>query len=322
MAYKGRKVGFLLATALFVFSSCTSGPETPTGVANAGTSTAPPQDTSTPLFTPSTEPTIAPSPTPTEQPTQTAAPASPTPPSETQYAVVGVESNDMLNMRAGAGVDHPVTATIPPNGVNIRITGDGKDVGQSTWVPVEFQGQRGWVNKYYLAEQRGPADPRLLKASNQILLALEKRNLSRIAEYVHPDECLRFSPYPTILPEHQVFCQDKLRNLPSDNTQYTWGSYDGTGKPIELTFGEYFQEFIYDVDFAHPELIGFNQAIGTGNAINNIPDFYPGGVFVEYHFPGFDPQYGGMDWRSLRLVFMRIDQEWHLVGIVHGEWTI
>ena len=55
--------------------------------------------------------------------------------------------------------------------------------------------------------------------------------------------------------------------------------------------------------------------------INNIPDFYPGGMMVEYHFPGIDPEYGGLDWRSLRLVFIPYGEDWFLVGVVHDEWT-
>jgi len=43
---------------------------------------------------------------------------------------------------------------------------------------------------------------------------------------------------------------------------------------------------------------------------------------VEYHFPGIDPQYGGLDWRSLRLVFQQSGGEWYLVGIIHDQWTI
>ena len=41
---------------------------------------------------------------------------------------------------------------------------------------------------------------------------------------------------------------------------------------------------------------------------------------MEYYFSGFDPQYGGMDWRSLRLVFAPHGEGWALVGIVHDEW--
>ena len=38
-------------------------------------------------------------------------------------------------------------------------------------------------------------------------------------------------------------------------------------------------------------------------------------------FPGFDPQYEGMDWSSLRLVIEKYNSEWRLVDLIHGEWT-
>jgi len=43
---------------------------------------------------------------------------------------------------------------------------------------------------------------------------------------------------------------------------------------------------------------------------------------VEYHFPGFDKKYEGMDWASLRLVLIEAKDGWKLVGIVHDQWTI
>jgi hypothetical protein len=79
---------------------------------------------------------------------------------------------------------------------------------------------------------------------------------------------------------------------------------------------------VYDVDLAQPEEVGFGEVIGKGNTINNIAEVWPDAVTVEYHFSGFDPQYGGMDWRSLRLVFEPEEGAWRLVGIVHDEWTI
>ncbi|HYF94322.1 MAG TPA: hypothetical protein VD969_19050 [Symbiobacteriaceae bacterium] len=48
---------------------------------------------------------------------------------------------------------------------------------------------------------------------------------------------------------------------------------------------------------------------------------YPDGFMVEFHFPGFEAKYGGMDWRSLRLVYERLGNAWFLVGIIHGQWT-
>jgi hypothetical protein len=48
-----------------------------------------------------------------------------------------------------------------------------------------------------------------------------------------------------------------------------------------------------------------DQVLQRGNMINNIEDAYSEAVSVEYHFPGFDPKYEGMDWESLKLVLSK-----------------
>ncbi len=313
----------IIISATFLFASCTGGRETPSPQTKIPTRTIDTERTLTSTFAPTLEPTptpqspstLTPSPLPSPSPTASTPPDNP-------HAVVGVERDDVLNIREGPGVENPSVATIPPYGTNIEVTGEGVKVTNSTWVPVNYQGEKGWVNSYYLAEQVGQADPQLLEKSNQVLLALKIKDFSTLASFVHPEKCLCFSPYPTIQPQDLVFCPSQIENLASDNTQYMWGRFDGSGKPIRMTFSQYYDRFIYDVDFAHAEMIGFNQIIGTGNAINNIHEFFPQAVFVEYHFSGMDPQYGGMDWRSLRLVFEKQNHEWYLVCIVHGEWTI
>jgi hypothetical protein len=133
---------------------------------------------------------------------------------------------------------------------------------------------------------------------------------------------VRFSPYAYIRAEDLVFTPEQMRTIFNDTRQYTWGAYDGSGEPITLNFSDYYARFIYDVDFSQPKTIGYNTIVGRGNSLNNLVEFYPGVDFVEFHFPGFEPQYEGMDWRSLRLVFQRIDQVYKLVGIVHDQWTI
>ena len=101
-----------------------------------------------------------------------------------------------------------------------------------------------------------------------------------------------------------------------------WGHYDGSGEPIELNFNDYYERFIYDADFANPQVIGNDVAVSYGNAIDNTKEIYPNSHFIELHFKGLDPKYEGMDWRSLKLVFEQEDGKWYLVAIVHGEWTI
>ncbi|MBS3752757.1 MAG: hypothetical protein KGY46_05135 [Anaerolineales bacterium] len=306
---------FLLA---FLLSSCAAIMKTQPQDTALPTQT-PPAKTTKPANQTNPSPQLNPTPTSTLLPTP-----SPTPEtsSTTLYAVVGVSDDDVLNIREGPGAENEITATIPPHSTDIQTTGEGVDVDGSKWVPIEYLGEKGWVNAYFLAEQVGKVDPELFEKSNQVLQALKEKDFRTLSDFVHPEKCLCFSPYPTLHPEDLVFCPAQIKTLAADQTKYEWGQFDGTGKPINMTFSEYYERFIYDVDFAHADLVGFNEVIGTGNAINNIQEYFPQAVFIEYHFPEFDPQYAGMDWRSIRLVFEKQNQEWYLVCVVHGEWTI
>lgn len=162
----------------------------------------------------------------------------------------------------------------------------------------------------------------LEQTGTAVIKALQANDMTTLAQYVHPTRGVRFTPYSYIGDDDLVFSQSVLPTLMSDATVYKWGHYDGTGDPIELTFSEYYAKFIYSSDFANPEQVAYNAFIGTGNSINNLMEFYPGAEFVEYHFSGFDAQYGGMDWQSLRLVFSHEGGQYYLIGIVHAQWTI
>jgi len=119
-----------------------------------------------------------------------------------------------------------------------------------------------------------------------------------------------------------IFPASQVLNFLPDKKVYTWGIYDGSGLFINLTPAEYYNKFIYDVDFINAPEISYNRIIGKGSTINNAFEVYPNTIIVEYHFSGFDPKYEGMDWRSLRLVFEEKDIVWYLIGIIHDQWTI
>lgn len=184
------------------------------------------------------------------------------------------------------------------------------------------------VPKAWLAliqERISPSEAEKITAgrAKEVILAIKDKDMVKLSTFIHPGKGIRFSPYSYVdLENDLVFTASRIRNILADKTEYTWGAYDGSGLPIELTFEEYFKRFIYDQDFANATEIGYNRIIGRGNTINNNFEVYPGAIIVEYHFPGFDPKYEGMDWKSLRLVFEEKADAWHLVGIIHDEWTI
>lgn len=153
--------------------------------------------------------------------------------------------------------------------------------------------------------------------------ALKNKNFGYLSTLAHPEKGIRFTPYSYIDTEKDVVLKaDEIKNIMADSRSFLWGSYDGSGEPMNLPFGEYFDKFVWDKDFSDPQVTSKNESIGSGNSINNIQEAYPDAQYYEYHFSGFDPQYEGMDWVSLRLVFEEYKDKWYLVGIVHSQWTI
>lgn len=173
-----------------------------------------------------------------------------------------------------------------------------------------------------LSSRTGVSPNVLITALNAMEL-LKNKNMAGLANLVHPEKGLRFSPYFYVdVQNDKVFDAQQVAGLDRDATIYTWGIYDGIGEPIDLTFNDYYDKFVYDEDFINPHLIGNNTPIGSGNTVDNVSAAYPDGTFIEFHFTGFEPGNDGMDWRSLRLVFEQDEGQWYLVGIIHGQWTI
>lgn len=162
----------------------------------------------------------------------------------------------------------------------------------------------------------------LLDTALHVVSLLKAEDMEALSAIVHPTAGVRFSPYGyTDVQKDQSFKAEAVEGLLNEAQTFNWGAYDGTGDPILLNGREYFQRFVYDQDYLHPHLIGVNALAGKGNTLVNIPAAYPNASFVEFHFTGFDPQFEGIDWRSLILVFESVENKWYLSGIVHNEWT-
>ncbi|MDD9271059.1 hypothetical protein ACFPES_28830 [Paenibacillus sp. GCM10023248] len=155
--------------------------------------------------------------------------------------------------------------------------------------------------------------------------ALKDHDMSKLAKLVHPKKGVQFSPYSHIDTTHDVRVQGSgLDALWTDTNTTHWGTLDGSGDPIDLTFPDYWNKFVYNQDFAAAPQTSYNTILGKGNMVNNVFSIYPVASFitVEYHFPGIDPQFQGMDWTSLRLVYENSGGQWYLVAVVHDQHTM
>ena len=162
----------------------------------------------------------------------------------------------------------------------------------------------------------------LVKHSHDVLLAIASKDFQSLSHFVHPDKGVVFAPYAFIDSTAKSFTTEGLKNMRPKYPNMEWGQYDGSGEPINMNIMEYFDKIVYDVDYLTADTLAVNEIIGKGNSINNIKTTFPESEFVEYHFRGFDPEFDGMDWRSLRLVYELKDNKYYLVAIVNDRWTI
>lgn len=163
----------------------------------------------------------------------------------------------------------------------------------------------------------------VLNQAIKVLELLKEQDWIAVSDYVHPEKGVRLSPYQNVdINKDLVFTEGQIHSILASSLIYSWGTYDGTGDLIELHFSAYYYKFIYDEEFINATVIGNNKVVSYGNTINNIKEIYKDGYFIEFYFSEIDPQYGGLDWRSLTLVFEECEGIWYLVGIIHGEWTI
>lgn len=160
------------------------------------------------------------------------------------------------------------------------------------------------------------------QVANAILEAFADQDWETLATYVS-DKKVRFTPHTYVdMKNDNTLSQDEIANFAADGTMKTWGIQEGSGFPIDMTNMQYFERYVWDHDYRNADSVRWDTVQDYGSVIDNAPDVYPGSTIVEFHFDGFDPQYGGMDWRSLRLVLLHDeDVNFSLVGVIHDEWA-
>lgn len=168
------------------------------------------------------------------------------------------------------------------------------------------------------------AEKTLIELSIRILKAIKGKNYSALAEFVHPLLGVRCSPSGNIdIKNDQLLSRKKLLSLGESQTKIKWlNDFEG-GKPIRLSIKDYFKKYVYDADFLKANKRSVNKTLGTQTTtLNNLAETYPRCNFTEFHFSGFDPKAGGMDWKSLRLVFKNYKKHPYLIAIIHDKWEI
>lgn len=70
------------------------------------------------------------------------------------FEIQRVASTDSLNLRAKPGARNAIVGRVPHNGRWIRTDGRRVAVGRTNWIRIDWRGQKGWVNEYYIRQMQ------------------------------------------------------------------------------------------------------------------------------------------------------------------------
>ena len=162
----------------------------------------------------------------------------------------------------------------------------------------------------------------LLTFCYDVLCALENKDYTALSSYISKNG-VRFTPYSTVDPVSDlILTSSQISSAALNMESYVWGVEDGSGDPIRMTISDYMAKYVYDAAYTLAPRIGINQIVQSGNAKENVAEVYPDDQFVEFNFPGLDPEAEGLDWCSIKLVVSSEEGGLKLVGLIHSEWTI
>lgn len=169
----------------------------------------------------------------------------------------------------------------------------------------------------------------LMELAEVVRMALVNRDGQTLAAHAST-KGVRFTPYAWVSAEWDVVLKpSELRGAFEDPQVRTWGTYDGRGNPIDLTFADYVKAFVTPDAFVQSKGVTAEAhsadkpgRMGSGNTRSNLGEAYPDATWVELYVPGRNPDYEGMDWVRLALVFVREGGTQKLRALVHDEWTI
>ena len=166
------------------------------------------------------------------------------------------------------------------------------------------------------------AGAELTMLAYSVLEYIKNDDFAALSRVVHPEFGVVFSPYATInLTTDQRFNQEQIALLPADTNSYVWGVYNGSGRPIQLTPAEYFDEFVPAAAHMDAVIIGINSIVRSGNALENMIDVFPNVKFVDFHVP-CNESGEELSWSSLRLGFEEYQGNLRLIAVVFSAWSV
>jgi hypothetical protein len=239
--------------------------------------------------------------------------------------VVLVVPGDVLNIRAGAGVENAIVGTLQPTASGVNRTGPVSSAGGERWMEIQnpsgASGGNGWVNANFLTEHVTSstfcADSRVTDLLNRLKTALLNSDgelLSSLVSPVHGLD-LRLWRYGTVA----NYSLEEAAWVFQSEYVVSWGPAPGSGEETSGTFS------------AQPlpklqEVFGANYSMNCNDTLDLAtfslepwPAEYSNINFHTIYKPGTE-QYGGLDWRAWTVGIEYVQGKPTLFALIHYQW--
>lgn len=237
------------------------------------------------------------------------------------YAVILVESGDVLNIRSAAGVGHAIVGTLPPATKNVNRTGPVFGAGGSDWVEIQTASGTGWVNSRFLTEYVGPSafcsDARVTNLLNSLKTALLTSNGELFGSLVSPVHGLdlrlwRYGASANYSPKEAAWAF-------SSDYVISWGPAPGSGDETLGTFSAQPLPRLQEV-FGADYSLHCNDTLDLATfSLAPWPSEYANVNFYTVYKPGSE-QYGGLDWRAWIVGIEYVQGQPTLFALFHFQW--
>ncbi len=189
-------------------------------------------------------------------------------------------------------------------------TNNGQNQGQQIGQTLERQ-QQAQLQK----------EARLFAASKKVLEALASSDFAKLETLVSPDG-LSLRHVPNLNLASSTLSKENVSEITTDKTLHFFGYTDGKGDEINMTVADYLKKYINTADYLAAPDTAVNKTLGSGNSQNSLLTDKGSRELVAFHYSGFNPQYEGMDWTTMYLVFDEVDGVFLLRAIAKDNWTI
>ncbi len=114
--------------------------------------------------------------------------------------------------------------------------------------------------------------------SRAAVRALQNNDTRALAKFVHPTQGVRFSPYVHADEGERIIRRAQMPHLAHHPRRWNWGSYDGEGGDMMLTWNEFRRKILVPRPYLPIANTGaredFNRLSQNGNVPNNLLDVY------------------------------------------------